>query len=460
MPDTTRGEIPLKAKPLKTGELLELSPGQIVGDSYRIHSKIGIGAMGVVYRGEDIRLQRPVALKFLNPVIADSPEVVNLFRAEARALASMDHPNIVKVFTFGEEQGCLYFAMELIGGKALSSRIDDESRFRAGGAAPILRQIAEALEASHSGGMYHRDLKPANVMILPGDKVKVMDFGLAGVAAEATGRAVGTPRYMAPEQALGLKIDGRADLYSLGIIAYEMLVGDVPFEGENYRKTLEMQVHSPVPSPRSRKPDIPGEWDQFVRELLAKKPEERPSSAYEVIRKIDNLMAGESGSTGRGIAPDPAAEAERIYQKARAHFDIGEFNQARGLLKEVLFRNETHSKGWNLLGAIELKNDNHTEAGKAFAKALTSDSDFFEATLNLGVALQKQKRHAEAIWAFERSIKLMPGLPSSWRHLGEARLAMRDLPGTRNAWERAIELDPANSKLKERLIELKKAMAL
>lgn len=440
------------------GDILELPSGYLVGGSYRITSKLGIGAMGVVYRGEDTKLHRTVALKFLNPVIADSPEIVELFRSEARALAKLNHPNIVQIYAFGEERGWLFFAMELVKGETLGDVLQREGRMRAERTGKLLIEVAEGLQASHESGMIHRDLKPANVVIM-GDKVKVMDFGLAGVAATATGRAMGTPRYMSPEQALGLKVDPRADLYSLGVMAYEMLVGDVPFEGENYRKTLEMHVHAPVPSPRQRKPDVPREWDFFVRDLLAKRPEERPGTAAEVIRRIDALLGGTAVAQTSAVE-DPKAEADRIYQKARAHFDIGELRAVRDLLEEVFFRNNQHAKSWNLLGALELKLNNFAESSKAFAKALTIDPSFFEAALNLGISLQKQRRHQEAIWAFDRATRLMGTLPSPWEHLGEARLAVRDLPGAKRAWDRALDLDPHNRVLRKRCDELKKSMAL
>jgi serine/threonine protein kinase len=446
------------AKPSSLDQILELPAGYVVGGTYKISKKLGLGAMGVVYRGDDTKLHRPVAVKFLNPVIADSHEVVDLFRSEARALAKLNHPNIVQIYAFGEERGWLYFAMELVVGQTLGEKLDAEGKMRPEKAALILRQICEGLEASHQTGMIHRDLKPANVVIMSNAKVKVMDFGLAGVAATATGRAMGTPRYMSPEQALGLKVDGRADLYSLGIMTYEMLV----FEGENYRKTLEMHVHAPVPSPRQRRQDIPREWDFFVRDLLAKRPEERPSSASEVIRRIDALLGGkkEAEAEERETPKDPKAEADKFYHKARAHFDIGELRSVKDLLEEVFFRCPDHAKAWNLLGAIELKGNDFAEASKAFAKALTIDPGFFEAALNLGLALQKQHRHSEAIWAFDRAAKLMSSLPAPWIHLGESRLALRDLPGTKKAWERALELDPTNRNLKKRYEDLRRAMAL
>lgn len=442
-------------------QILELPSGYMVGSTYRINRKLGLGAMGVVYRGEDTKLNRPVALKFLNPVIAESAEVVEMFRSEARALARLNHPNIVQIYAFGEERGWLYFAMELINGQTLGETLETEGRLRPDRIAVLARQICEALEASHTNGMVHRDLKPANVVVMPSDRVKVMDFGLAGVAATATGRAMGTPRYMSPEQALGLKVDGRADLYSLGIIIYELLVGDVPFEGENYRKTLEMHVHAPVPSPRQRRPDVPREWDFFVRDLLAKRPEERPGSASEVIRRVEALMGGRDGAVAEKQMPkDPKAEADRLYQKARAHFEIGELRAVRDMVEEVLFRNQEHAKAWNLLGAVELKANSFKEASRHFAKAFSIDASFYEAALNLGISLQKQQRHEEAIWAFERASKLMSSLPAAWVHLGESRLALRDLPGTLRSWERALDLDPANKDLRHRLDQLRRAMAL
>ncbi len=456
--DTMHGS-PLAA-PSSLDQMLELPAGYIVGGTYKTSKKLGVGAMGVVYRGDDIKLNRPVAVKFLNPVFGDSTEVVDLFRAEARSLAKLNHPNIVQIYAFGEERGWLYFAMELVSGQTLAEKLDAEGRLRPEKVALILRQICEGLEASHETGMIHRDLKPANVVIMQGDRVKVMDFGLAGVAATATGRAMGTPRYMSPEQALGLKIDPRADLYSLGIIAYELLIGDVPFEGENYRKTLEMHVHSPVPSPRTRRSDIPREWDFFVRDLLAKRPEERPSSASEVIRRIDALMGNRDVNKVEEIPKDPKQEADRFYQKARAHFDIGELRTVKELLEEVFFRNQEHAKAWNLMGALELKQNNFAEATKAFARALSIDPGFYETALNLGISLQKQHRHNEAIWAFDRATKLMSSLPAPWIHLGESRLALRDLPGAKKAWERALDLDPSNREVKRRYDELKRAMAL
>jgi|GEM_PF-5131417 len=459
MKDTLHEDIHL-AGANSLDRILELPTGYMIGSSYKIIRKLGIGAMGVVFRAEDIKLNRNVALKFLNPAIADSTEAVELFRSEARALAKLNHPNIVQVYSFGEEKGWLYFAMEFVAGQTLSELLDAEGRMRSDKIGIILRQICEGLEASHETGMIHRDLKPANVVIMQGEKVKVMDFGLAGVAATATGKAMGTPRYMSPEQALGLKVDARSDLYSLGIMAYEMLVGDVPFEGENYRKTLEMHVHSPVPSPRSRKSNVPREWDFFVKDLLAKRPEERPSTASDVIRRIDALLGTKNAAEADTMPKNPKKEADRFYQKARAHFEIAEYRSVRDLLEEVFFRNKDHAKAWNLLGALELKSNNFSESTKAFAKALTIDPGFYETALNLGISLQKQNRHSEAIWAFERATKLMSGIAAPWIHLGESRLALRDLPGAKKAWERALDLEPSNRNIKKRYEDLKRAMAL
>lgn len=444
---------------LITGQILELNSGDIIDGTYRIQSKLGIGSMGVVYRAEDMKLRRTVSMKFLNPVIADSPEVVELFRSEARALARLNHPGIVQVYTLGQEKGVLYFVMEYIPGETLAARIAVTGQMQPEQAYPMLRQISEALDVSHTAGMIHRDLKPANVMILANDRVKVMDFGLAGVAATATGRAVGTPRYMAPEQAQGMKIDARADLYALGIMTYELLVGDVPFEGANYRQTLEMQVSSPVPSARARRPHIPRDWDLFIKDLLAKNPDDRPEKAADVIKRLDVMMK-KGPSESPEDKDDPKAEAEKIYQKARAHFEIKEYPVAKSLLREVFELNANHGKAWNLQGAIDLRQNRFPEASKAFAKSFALIPDFFEAALNLGIALQKQKRFAEAIWAFDHAAKLMPSVATTWVYLGEAKLALRDLPGAKKVWTRALELDPTNANLKKRFDELKRAMAI
>ena len=445
---------------LVTGELLEVNIGEVLGGVYKLQGKLGVGAMGEVFRAEDLNLKRSVAIKFLNPIIADSAEVVELFRSEARALARLNHPYIVQVYTFGEERGYLYFVMEHIAGETLQSKIKVEQRFLPRSAAPILKEVAEALIASHAGGMIHRDLKPANVMILPSKHIKVMDFGLAGVAATATGKAMGTARYMAPEQAQGLKLDGRADLYSFGVILYEMLVGDVPFDGANYRKTLEMHVNSPVPPPRVRRPDIPVDWESLIMRLLSKDPEGRPANAKELLAQIDKLVNRAEAKTAANTKTSPEIEIKKLYKKARAHFEIGELDRAGEILDQLFSQEPKNSKAWNLKGAVELKSNRLAEASGAFAKAFAIKPDFFEAALNLGISLQKQKRSAEAIWAFDHAVKIMPSAAAGWIHLGEARLAMKDLPGAKISWAKALQLEPGNLGLKKRFEELKKAMAI
>jgi tetratricopeptide (TPR) repeat protein/tRNA A-37 threonylcarbamoyl transferase component Bud32 len=277
--------------------IARLLPGQIItGTRYRILAKIGQGAMGVVYAAEHVDLEKRVALKVLGARVARRPDALERFRNEARAASKIGSPYICDVTDFGElTDGRLFLVMEYLSGRALRTVLDNEGHVAPSRAIPILRQVAKALGAAHDKGIIHLDVKPDNIMVLEGrrEMVKVVDFGVARLLGDrpqasddqATETVVnGTPAYMAPERALGKGYDHRSDIYSLGIMSYEILTGSIPFDGEDIITTLRKQVHEAPEPLRSRAPEhrIPGPIEDMIFKLLAKDPAERPQSMTEV----------------------------------------------------------------------------------------------------------------------------------------------------------------------------------
>jgi hypothetical protein len=268
---------------------------------YRVLKPLGAGGMGVVYLAEEVALRRQVALKVMRPSLANRPGARKRFVREARAIAALEHENIVAIHQVGEADGVPFLAMPLLRGTSL------EERLRQGGALPpadvvrLGRQIALGLNAAHKRGLVHRDVKPGNIWIEPDDsRAKLLDFGLARelVAGAAPGgdeplteygTIIGTPAYLAPEQARGLPVDGRADLFSLGCVLYRMCTGRPPFAGVDSVALLVSIAADQPPPPASVNPAVPRALSDLIMRLLAKDPKKRPSSAAEVARRLADL---------------------------------------------------------------------------------------------------------------------------------------------------------------------------
>ncbi|MDB4882241.1 MAG: protein kinase [Gemmatimonadetes bacterium] len=257
-----------------------------VGTQYLVDAEIGRGGMAVVYRATDLRLHRRVAIKLLPPELAFNPDVRERFLREAQTSAHLAHPHIVPIYTVDEREGMVYFVMALVDGESLAERLKRERLLPIADARRILADVADALAYAHERGVVHRDVKPDNIMLERSTgRAVVTDFGIARAAAgdsrlTVTGVAVGTPAYMSPEQALGEReLDGRSDIYSLGVVAYQMLAGETPFKASN---TPAMLVKHLSESPRplqTLRPDAPGPLVHAITRALAKKPEHRWNDA-------------------------------------------------------------------------------------------------------------------------------------------------------------------------------------
>ena len=270
---------------------------------YRILSLLGRGGMADVYRAEDERLGREVALKAVPPEFARDPERIERFQREVRAAAGLDHPGIVTVYEFGQGEGQHFYTMSLMPGGDLKDRI----RAHPAGMSPdearrVVAAVAQALDYAHRRGFVHRDVKPENILFDEEGRPQLTDFGIAramesGTRMTATGMSIGSPHYMSPEQAQGLRVDGRSDLYSLGVVLYEMLTGRLPFEAGNTLAVAYAHVNHPVPE----LPPALGEWQPVLDRLLAKSPEERYGSAGELAQ----VLGAEElpRATGSRVAP-------------------------------------------------------------------------------------------------------------------------------------------------------------
>ena len=270
--------------------------GTIIADRFEIESFLAAGGMAQVYVARQMNIDRRVAMKVLSPMFSMNPSVVMRFFREARVIAQLSHPNTVRLFDMGETPDKrLYMAMELLEGVELSERIR-QGRMKAEEAIPIVRQVAGSLSEAHSKGIIHRDLKPDNIFLTKLNIVKVLDFGIAKLKQSEdederkltkVGTAPGTPEYMSPEQARGKELDARSDLYSLGIVLYEMLAGHPPFEEDTFLATILMHVQSPPPPLPD---DVPADLRNYVvNRLLAKDPNCRPDNADAFIAELDEL---------------------------------------------------------------------------------------------------------------------------------------------------------------------------
>ena len=274
-----------------------LTAGHKLG-RYTAIEPIGSGGMGVVYRARDEKLERVVAIKILSPGLVTGDEARRRFRKEALALAKLNHPHIAAVYDAGEQDGVDYLVMEWVPGQTLAARLKD-GPLTIEDATSIVSQIAGALEEAHERGVIHRDLKPANVMITPRGHAKVLDFGIAKLfaplAPDATASIetglIGTPLYMSPEQAQGNAVDARTDLWSLGVIYYELLAGRTPFQGEGNIAVLHAILKNPPASLREFRPDAPQLASQIVCRSLEKDPGSRYQSASEVVRETSELLS-------------------------------------------------------------------------------------------------------------------------------------------------------------------------
>ncbi len=332
------------AEPPPTDPML----GHTLDDKYRLDAQLGIGGMGTVYRARHLLIDRPVAVKVLNPRFVEDEAARTRFQREARAAGRLQHTNAVTVTDFGQTQdGYVYIVMELLEGRTLRDILAKEAPLEAARSVSLMLQVSAAVAAAHEAGIIHRDLKPANIFIVQRAEVpslvKVLDFGIAKLAAESleedevkaltqVGAMIGTPRYMSPEQCDGAELTPAADVYSLGVILYEMLTGTVPFSGST-PLAIAMKHTSELPRrPREFVASIPAALEDVVLHALEKGPQDRPANAAEFRQEL-LTTAERLGLEHASIASSPNIEALRSVgmesPSGRLVIDISKLRETR-----------------------------------------------------------------------------------------------------------------------------------
>jgi hypothetical protein len=303
------------AAPLVRAPAAAPPAGRVVGGRYRVERLLGRGGMGSVYEATQIEIGRRVALKLLNRELVSDPQAVERFRREARAAGRLQHPNAVTIYDFGiEENGEAFLAMELLDGPTLRDELRARAPLSPREVVDVLAPVADAVDAAHAEGIIHRDLKPDNIMLVrqgDGRTVKVLDFGIAKLAAPEMGGGtltgtgvIGTPFYMSPEQGEGVRLDARSDVYALGVIAFEMLTGQVPFRAETPVATVVKHINTPPPRPSSFVPSLAGPVEAAVLHALEKDPARRPQTARALVDELRAALGAPALATE--VIPRPA----------------------------------------------------------------------------------------------------------------------------------------------------------
>lgn len=464
--------------------------GTLISGRYRVEALLGEGAMGAVYRAEHVLMQKAVALKVLHQTSSQNPEVVRRFEREAVAAGRIEHPNVAGATDFGQlEDGSFFLVLEYIDGKSLGQLIEEEAPLEAARACRISIQIAAALAAAHAAGIVHRDLKPENVMLPhsePGNEiVKVLDFGMAKLQhADASetqltmhGAVYGTPQYMAPEQAAGAEVDRRADLYAVGLMLYEMLVGRPPFVADTLMALLiKHMTEKPPALPAS----MPRPLAKLVAQLLEKKPAQRPESADEVIARLSEML----GTTYQ----DPRRSALGLSGPMSSRASLGSITEIREHMAEsvarmgpqlerlrqwgesavhflkqpMTVRGATFPRwvpaavcfGFAVVVLLLSGGDEHTEAPEGAAPsaetprvvpqkvdAKAKDKSPPDGQL-AGIIASAERGSDAALYALEQRKDSVRSL-TEWMGLGKARLMRKHVKQGLDAYRAAFELEPS-----------------
>ena len=400
----------------RSGELdyaARVSAGRIISQKYELLYELGRGAMGSVWAAQHLALRSPVAVKLIEQEILGLPRVVERFDREARALATLRSPHVVQVLDYGVDAGTHYLVMELLVGETLRARLDSLGRLGASETCTIVQQVARAMAVTHAAGFVHRDLKPDNVFLTrDGDElvVKVLDFGITkpppseNTQLTAFGARIGTWHYMSPEQASGLAVDARSDLWSLGVLAFECLVGALPFQATSLASIHTAILREPIPTP-SDLVRVPAGFDAWFARAVCRDRQSRFQSAAELAAALRSVLAAPTEWVGREARE--RREATRIPSSIPAALD-----GSRDLQGTALIQNASRS------GAMLV-------ARRPFAAG-----DDVELTLHLDSAVRGEsfrasvvrvRRREDPFWRFEIGVRFAEALPEALVHRLEAR---------------------------------------
>lgn len=418
---------------------------------YVIKSELGRGAMGVVFRAEDPRLGRAVALKTMSPTVAGDPELLQRFYREAQSAGSLSHPNIVTIYEIDEADGIPFIAMEFLEGESLEQMITARKEVAVVKKVDIMVQTCRGLHYAHQHGIVHRDVKPANIVVLNDGMVKIVDFGIARIAGGSmtrTGIVLGTPMYMSPEQVLGHTVDARSDIFGVGVILYELLAYQNPFAADDMPTILFKIVEQPPAPISSLVPNCPPQLENIITRALAKNREERYQSAEDLA--FDLAQAGDY--LKRHMVEIYIEQGQRSYEE-------GNFTLAKESLQKVLEIDSNHNVAKGLLGKVQeqiharqrtqkieqalrhaketLQAEQYDEAIGAVDEILRLHPDHHEAQQYKQLALERRDRSRKILRHMERAEKLV---------------ADADLKGAKAQLEAVLALDPQHA-LAQKMLE-------
>jgi len=492
------------AKPGETTKALE---GRTLSGKYRLLSRVGEGAMGTVYLAEHTALRKKVAVKVLHPDLGMDDELIKRFQLEGIAAGKFTHPNAIQIFDFDRGDGdVFYLAMEYVEGKSLKSLIQEKGVIPAAEAIPLVRQVLSALAEAHRQGIVHRDLKPENIMVTEaaegGLTIKILDFGISKLRdlrsgdplLTQTGRIIGTPLYMAPEQMSGDPVDHRADLYAVALILYEMLTGSPPFDGENVSQILYKKSVEKAPRPSSANPDarIPEDLDRLIGKALERRPDDRFRTAQEMIDALLSVRAGRiavSRPPTRGASParrvaiaaaavlalaaaayflgpalfgpggapappprlsaKPAAERTEIESRyvsllegARDSLRARELTAALGQAEKAVMMECRDSEAYFVRGLAHFRRGDLDAAGADIDEALRMDPAYVDAICARGWLAFGRRDYAASRASFESARRLAPRSAAALTGLGAVEFEERDRESAVRRLEEAIGIDP------------------
>ncbi|HKZ52882.1 MAG TPA: protein kinase, partial [Candidatus Acidoferrales bacterium] len=428
-------------------------PKKKVG-KYEILEELGRGAMGVVYRARDPSIGRLVALKTITPGLLDNPELLQRFYREAQAAGGLQHPNIVIIYDLGEADGLPYIAMEFLEGESLEKVIARQPAMPLGQKLNIILQLCRGLDYAHKHGVVHRDIKPANVIVMKDGTVKVVDFGivrLSSTSMTSTGMVIGTVGYMSPEQAQGEHVDARSDLFSVGVLMYELFAYRKPFAGANVAVVLIKIVTEEPPALAQHAPQVPPQLCEIVHRCLHKNPNERFQSLEDLSLELEPLA--------RALQRDMV---EELVRQGKELLEKQEFPQARDLLRSALKIDSSHGLAKTLMAKVstEIRRlEIHPRVEKLVqeGQGLLKEGKYEEAGQQFEAALQLDTQHGQAKELLETSRKEMARAVQVRQGLADSEQAFShgDLTMAQAALGKVLELDKENAQAKALLGQLK-----
>jgi len=463
---------------------MTISPGENVGP-YRIVEQLGSGGMATVYKGYQPSLDRYVALKVMHPMFKGNPQFFERFKREARIVAKLEHPNIIPIHDFNEHKGEPYLVMRYVEGDTLKPHMEGQP-MPADEVLRVIRPVCSALNYAHSQGVLHRDIKPSNIMVTTDGSIFVTDFGLARMveAGESTlsqDMMVGTPQYISPEQAQGVKeLDGRTDIYSLGVVLYEMLTGRVPFSADTPFATVHDHIYTPLPPPSSVNPNISPAVERMLLKALAKDPGDRYPTAKDLLEAVESSLEAQVtqlppvAKTPVPVSPPTPTPEEKTTLTTRKQSSTPWWVWAGGaglvvlivavlLVGVLLIRRSRQTPPPNQPPPAQVNEENQPALPPPPAEQGQPEQPPGDMQPPPGIDLNRPEgRQAfdlirqgqehllnenpeAALEAFSEAVALVPEAPTPYAGQALALLMMNEDPTAREAIDHALSLDPRNA---------------